>query len=271
MEGESVISASKRNIRGQVLAHDFESRATFTKIKDLVVESNSHLRKPQDDVPDSDNEAVSSIINDLAEMLTSIQQASDDDAESDQQALKTSVMALSLVKDHIANPRLIALLPQQFHSVFRKLSAELDRAGRHVQTIEALVSEHYMGVDGTRADTSMTGSRHLVLSSETDTSTKYHYNSAVKGSDYHHRATYNHMRHHSLDSSFNHQQGYHRARVSRQEGGTRRRLSQDDGNVCVDVDFSNLYAEQCYRLASCALNYNIYDLFVFTCKTPYLK
>jgi hypothetical protein len=55
--------------------------------------------------------------------------------------------------------------------------------------------------------------------------------------------------------------------VSREK--TRRRLrGQDDDDdtdttQCVDVDPDERKAEQCFRLANCAKNYNLYDMFVF--------
>ena len=83
--------------------------------------------------------------------------------------------------------------------------------------------------------------------------------------DYHLRATHGHMQgHHGLGNHFHHQQGYHRARMHREEGGMSRRLAAGDGgSVCVDISPDQRKAEQCLRLASCARNYNLYDMFVF--------
>jgi hypothetical protein len=83
--------------------------------------------------------------------------------------------------------------------------------------------------------------------------------------DYHIRATSRHVPGHHIffDSGIHHQQGYHRARMAREDGVMNRRLSQD-GNTCLDLDSRDQKAEQCLRLATCSLNYNLYDMFVFT-------
>ncbi len=68
--------------------------------------------------------------------------------------------------------------------------------------------------------------------------------------------------HHNIDNAFGHQQGYHGARHSRSNGGRHRRLVDDD-TKCASIDEAQHKEEQCLRLAACAQNYNLYDMFVF--------
>ena len=68
-----------------------------------------------------------------------------------------------------------------------------------------------------------------------------------------------------LPDHFN--QGHHRARLSRKDGGHRRRLAVT-GEICVDIDKLptkelEYKKRQCRRLLDCVSQYSLYDLFVY--------
>ena len=74
-----------------------------------------------------------------------------------------------------------------------------------------------------------------------------------------------------MGQRFESQQGYHPARQSRRDTGgggqQHRRLNHANGQ-CVAPAGDTMYGaklkhEQCLRLAGCAKNYNLYDLFVY--------
>ena len=77
----------------------------------------------------------------------------------------------------------------------------------------------------------------------------------------------------NIGKSYESQQGYHPARQSRREdtgggGQQHRRLNHANGQCAAPAGESTWYGlqskeEQCFRLAECAKNYNLYDLFVF--------
>jgi hypothetical protein len=77
----------------------------------------------------------------------------------------------------------------------------------------------------------------------------------------------------NIGKSYESQQGYHPARQSRREdtgggGQQHRRLNHANGQCAAPAGDSTWYGlqskeEQCFRLAECAKNYNLYDLFVF--------
>ena len=75
--------------------------------------------------------------------------------------------------------------------------------------------------------------------------------------------------HHFLGNHFGHQaghqQGYHGARILREEGRTtHRRLTGDDGtDICIEPSTVERKTEQCLRLAECAQYYGLYDMFIF--------
>jgi len=101
------------------------------------------------------------------------------------------------------------------------------------------------------------------LSSPKSSSKKTKYDLGISRADYHLRARNRVMQtHHNIDNAFGHQQGYHGARHSRSNGGRHRRLVDDD-TTCASIDEVQHKEEQCLRLAACAQNYNLYDMFVF--------
>ncbi|KAL3778621.1 hypothetical protein ACHAW5_005068 [Stephanodiscus triporus] len=68
-----------------------------------------------------------------------------------------------------------------------------------------------------------------------------------------------------LPDHFN--QGHHRARLSRKDGGHRRRLAET-GEICVDLDKLptkrlEYKRQQCQRLLDCVDQYSLYDLFAY--------
>ena len=66
-----------------------------------------------------------------------------------------------------------------------------------------------------------------------------------------------------MGNHFTYQQGYHNARVLREEGRTTHRRLTDNTNECIRNNDDGRKAEQCYRLADCAQNYGLYDLLVY--------
>ena len=162
---------------------------------------------------------------------------------------------MSLVKDKISDPYFISLLPSDFHPALKSVAEEMARAERHVQSIEEIVSKHY----NVEKENAVARAGRRILSGGKAVPAKHLRSSSA--ADYHIRATSRMHGHHGLGNIFHHQQGYHGARAAREEGGMSRRLT--DHNVCADLDTEDRKVEQCVRLADCARNYNLYDLFVF--------
>lgn len=217
----------------------------------------------QEDVSGSE---LVSIQNDLSEMLSNIQHLALDSTTSDTDTLKASAKAMSLVKNSISDLQLSLQMPSHLQFILKSTLNELTNAEKNVQKIEGFVSKHH-GFGGL-GETSMSSTHGRILSSEQASTTEINYNRGVTKTDHYMRAKGLHLglgNHHGLGNHFGHaQQGYHRARASRQEGGMRRRLEGgDDGSVCIELPSIDQKAEQCFRLADCAQFYGLYDMFVF--------
>lgn len=228
-------------------------------------QKSSNTAHEEMDLGDSSHDValVDQVTTDVTEIYSNMQLVYADDVKSGPATLKASATAISLIKDHVSNPELLSSLPVSLRPVFNTLVRELSSAEQHVREIDGLVSENYK-VEQKPADKSFISSARRLVSSR-DSSTKLRSNSGARQADYHARVKSHHLRqHHNVGSGgFEHQQGYHRARSLRENGGTHRRLNDGNGVACVDVDPIEHKENQCLRLASCAQNYNLYDLFVF--------
>ena len=213
----------------------------------------------------------------MAEVYSSVQLVTSDEASSDQDVLKAASNAISLVKDRMVDLQLSASMPSHLQSVVKNTLNQLTNAEKHMQNVDHLASQ-YGGLDGLaeanleKASKRPTNSRKLLLRNQGGSSAKYHFNSGVSKADYHHRAKSHHQGqgqgfHPFLGNQFGqyagHQQGYRGARVLREEGQTTHRRLQDDTNVCLPASRDVRKAEQCFRLANCANNYGLYDMFAF--------
>jgi hypothetical protein len=97
--------------------------------------------------------------------------------------------------------------------------------------------------------------------------------SSISKADYYLRAQSRHLhRGNNIGKSYESQQGYHPARQSRRDTGgggqQHRRLNHANGQCAAPAGDLTWYGlqlkeEQCFRLAECTKNYNLYDLFVY--------
>lgn len=202
-----------------------------------------------------------SISQDFSEIVSKLTLEYDDDLkENGPAALEASADALSLLKDHMHDPQAISSLPIEFQPLFDTMAQYVSSAERQVRKIHEIVSRHY-SIDNINPEHITATSRTRNLSSKRNLFPQH--TPGVSAADYHIRARQRrmHQRTGGFGQGFHHQQGYHRARTVREEGGMRRRLNDD--NICVDIDPIERKAEQCVRLANCSRNYSLYDLFVF--------
>ena len=196
--------------------------------------------------------------------LSEIRHYSPDDIEGAPKALRASSLALSQIKDYISNSDAIASMPSSFQTLFNTMLQELNTAETQVEIVQGLISKYYIpDKSKSKLDATTAVSRERVLSSPKSSSKKTNYDLGISQSDYHLRAQSRVIQtHHNIDNAFGHQQGYHGARHSRSNGGRHRRLVDDD-TQCASIDEDLHKEEQCLRLAACARNYNLYDMFVF--------
>ncbi len=116
------------------------------------------------------------------------------------------------------------------------------------------------------------GAGQRILSSQQEGSSRTQSRqSGISMADYYLRAQSRHSKRGSINigKSYESQQGYHPARQSRRDTGRQqhRRLNHGNGQCSAPAGNSTygskLKEEQCFRLAECAQNYNLYDLFVY--------
>lgn len=187
--------------------------------------------------------------------------ASDDSIERPE-VFRSASKAMSLVRDHISDLQLTSFMPSHMKPLLENVFNELTKADEHLQRIDGIASKYYGVFDETTE-----GSTQRFLNQEDLSKSLKPKVKGLSKADYHHRAKNLHkwqqygVGNHHVD----HQQGYRRARASRQAGDTRRRLSTEGTSetACVDVDPRVQKTEQCLRLALCANNYGLYDTFVY--------
>mmetsp|Transcript_7547 Transcript_7547/g.9862 ORF Transcript_7547/g.9862 Transcript_7547/m.9862 type:complete len:849 (+) Transcript_7547:78-2624(+) len=263
------------------------SKGFYDTVKEALGEdydqASSFLSLSSNGQGDYDGEITTGIVaNDLIAALSSIA-ASSGDIDNAPNDLKDLASAMALLKNHVSDPQLISSIPLEFQLTFSSLAQQLSVAEMHMEKIGDIISGHYQALpndSGTATlprhshtklatvSAAITNSTHRNLFGEQqDTSaTNYYYDSGASGADYTSRARSQHMQKGGglgIGGGFVGQQGHFGARMQREEGAIRRRLDSDGGNVCVNVDPVDRKAEQCYRLANCAKNYNLYDMFVF--------
>ena len=206
---------------------------------------------------------MSGLLDEIGNALSILRPYSHGDIENAPEAFRASALALSQIKDSISNSGLIKSLPIEFQPMLSTMLQELSIVDTHLNKIERLISKFYIS-DESKLDTITGVSRRRVLSSAKSSPTIFFYDPVVTQADYHLRVRSPNMQthHSSIDKTFGHQQGYHGARHTRSNGGTHRRLA-GDSSTCVNVNIDERKKEQCLRLAECARNYNLYDMFVY--------
>ena len=195
-------------------------------------------------------------------MRSNLELVVSDDANSRPDVLRATTEAMLLAKDSLTDLQLSAAMPSHLQNMLERTVNQLTIAEKHMLKIEGFVSKasHFKpSKSPSLALTKDTNAKRRILSSNRGPSPKY---PGLARADYHNRAKG--YAHPILGHHFGHhqqQQGYHGSRVSRQEGTHRRRMT--DTNECVDVDLIERKEAQCIRLAECAEKYSLYDMFVF--------
>ena len=205
--------------------------------------------------------------DEIAEARSNLELVVSDDTATNSDVLRASAEVMLLAKDSLTNLQLSATMPSHVQNMLERTVNELNNVEKHFDKVEGLVSKYdqakpshfkpsnYQSV----ALTKDTNTKRRILSSKQE-SPKH---PGLARADYHSRAK-GHHGHPLLGNHFGHhqQQGYHGSRVSRQEG-THRRMMSTDTNKCVENHYFFRKEEQCLRLAACATEYSLYDMFVF--------
>ena len=240
---ESIIKDQK--VDDSLLAYRFEDDATFADVNE---------------------DQMVSITKNVNEILLSLHQYSPNDTENIQEVLQTSAMAISLLKDQLASIPPIPSTLLSIEPLFKTLAGELTNAENHIKSIGGFVSEQLTHTESKVVASIGAGQR--ILSSQEGSSWKHsRQSSSISKADYYLRAQSRHLqRGNNIGKSYESQQGYHPARQSRRgtEGQQHRRLNYANGQCAGNSTYGlQLKQEQCLRLAECAKNYNLYDLFVY--------
>ena len=250
---ESIIR-SNQNAEGSLLADKFEDGAIV--------------------YADLNEEQMVSITKNVNEILFSLYQYSPSDTGNIQEVLQASAMTISFLKDQLASlqPTPSTLLSNE--PLIETLTRELTNAENHLKSIGGFVSEQYTDTES-KAVTRIGAGQRILSSQELGSPMKHSQRaSSISKADYYLRAQSRHLhRGNNIGKSYESQQGYHPARQSRREdtgggGQQHRRLNHANGQCAAPAGESTWYGlqskeEQCFRLAECAKNYNLYDLFVF--------
>ena len=250
---ESIIR-SNQNAEGSLLADKFEDGAI--------------------EYADVNEEQMVSITKNVNEILHSLRQYSPNDTDNIQEVLQASATAILLLKDQLASLQPTPSTLLSIEPLIETLTRELTNAENHLKSIGGFVSEQYTDTES-KVVTSI-GAGQRILSSQEQGSPMKHScrSSSISKADYYLRAQSRHLqRGNDIGKSYESQQGYHPARQSRREdtgggGQQHRRLNHANGQCAAPAGESTWYGlqskeEQCFRLAECAKNYNLYDLFVF--------
>jgi hypothetical protein len=220
---------------------------------------------------DVNEEQMVSITKNVNDVLHSLRQYSPNNTENIQEVLQASSMAILFLKDQLASLPPLPSILVSVEPMFETLTRELTNAENHLKSIEGFVSEQYTHTDS-KAVASIGAGRRILSSQQEGSSRTNSRQSSISKADYYLRAQSRHLqRGTNIGKSYESQQGYHPARQSRRDTGggqQHRRLNHDDGQCAAPAGDSTTYVlaskkEQCLRLAECAVNYNLYDLFVF--------
>ena len=206
-------------------------------------------------------------------MYSELQQIASDDASSGQDVLLATSTAMTLVEDNINNLQISASMPSHLQRIMENTLNQITKAKHYIHEVEKFIPTHYYP-----SETSTTHSRILKGSSDQGLSVEHPPISkavVVSKADYHHRAKSRHLiQGHEYGGNlfgkggnlFGHpaltsQQGYHGARISREEGTTtHRRLSGEGSNICLPVNQDSRKISQC---VSGSL-YLFCDIFTYT-------
>jgi hypothetical protein len=207
-----------------------------------------------------------SITKNVNEILYSLHQYSPSDTGNIQEVLQASAMTISFLKDQLASIQPIPSTLLSMEPLIETLTRELTNAENHLKSIGGFVSEQYTDTESKVVASIGTGQR--ILSSQAGSSwTHSRQSSSISKADYYLRAQSQHLqRGNNIGKSYESQQGYHPARQSRRDTGGQhhRRLNHANGQCAGNSTYGlKLKQEQCLRLAECAKNYNLYDLFVY--------
>jgi hypothetical protein len=248
---ESIIR-SNQNAEGSLLADKFEDGAIV--------------------YADRNEEQMVSIAKNVNEILLGLRQYSPNDTDNIQEVLQASATAILLLKDQLASLQPTPSTLLSIEPLIETLTRELTNAENHLKSIGGFVSEQYTDTES-KVVTSI-GAGQRILSSQEQGSPMKHSrrSSSISKADYYLRAQSRHFhRGNNIGKSYESQQGYHPARQSRRDTGgggqQHRRLNHANGQCAAspgDSTFAlQVKTEQCLRLAECANNYNLYDLFVY--------
>ncbi len=218
---------------------------------------------------DANEEYMISTTKYVNEIMHILRQYSPNDTENIQEVLQASSMAIMVLKDQLASLQPISETLVSAESLFETLTHELTNAENHIKSIQGFVSEKYLRPESKVVASIVAGQR--ILSSQQEGSPReYSRQSSISMADYYLRAQSRHLqRGRNIGNNYESQQGYHPARQSRRDTARQRhrRMNHDDGQ-CAAPDGDLTYGmlskqEQCFRLAECAGNYNLYDFFVY--------
>ena len=219
--------------------------------------------------PDVNEERMVSIMRNVNEVLHSLRQYSPNDTENIQEVLHASAMAILFLKDQLASLQPIPSALLSIEPLLDTLTLELTNAESHLKGIEGFVPKQYARTE-TKAVAGVGAGRRILSSRQEGSPTKHSRQSSISMADYYLRAQSRHLqRGNDVGKSYESQQGYHPARQSRRDAGGQhhRRMNHDNGQCAAPAGDSTyglkLKEEQCFRLAECAKNYNLYDMFVY--------
>ena len=218
---------------------------------------------------DVNEEQMVSITKNVNEILLGLSQYSPNDTDNIQEVLQASAMAILLLKDQLASLQPTPSTLLSMEPLIETLTRELTNAENHLKSIGGFVSEQYTHTESKVVASIGAGQR--ILSSQEQGSPMKHSrrSSSISKADYYLRAQSRHLqRGNDIGKSYESQQGYHPARQSRREdtggGGQQHRRLNANGQCAGDSTYGlKLKEKQCVRLAECANNYNLYDLFVY--------
>ena len=219
---------------------------------------------------DINEEEMGSITKTVNEVMQSLHSYSPKDTENIQETLQASTMAIMLLKDQLASLHPISSKLLSVEPMLKTLALELTNAENHLRIVEGFLPEQYARTE-TKAVVGVGAGRRILSSHQEGSSREHPPKSSITMADYYLRAQSRHLQRGSnVGKSYESQQGYHPARQSRRDTGAgeqhHRRMNVN--GQCAAPAGDSTYGlkvkeEQCLRLAECAKNYNLYDLFVY--------
>jgi hypothetical protein len=274
-------------------ASESSSQPLLKQVKDMLDSSKASLQAlaTAGETNESSDEIMDTAAAELELDIIANTPRYKNDAGVDE--LQEMAAIMTLFSTHLSDPTFISSIPEQMHDLMQTLQQEMTNVGRAMEQIESIIDNSQIDSSSSslsslkpiaNANTikrreyeqSVTSQRRVFrVLNEGGTTDQNEQEASQEDSTFHQDKSYSssfqhqtHARNHeNLDELLVGQGRYARAHMNNWQGDRSHRRLQQDNDFCArveeDHDTNEQKRYQCARLADCAKDYSLYDLFVY--------